>query len=229
MLELLVTTAVIGLLAGLVLASLSRGKQSVKRTQCLNNLRQIVISARMYWDENRGRPFPYRGGFTNGGDLYWFGWIERGSEGMRRFDRQAGFLAPYITASLEVCPAFEYRNSQTKLKATGASYGYGYNLHLASWSGNVEQVSTPSGKIAFADAAQVNDFQAPASPDRPMLEEFYYLNSSEKTAHFRHRGRANSGFLDGHVDAQKMMSGTRDDRMPSENIGRLEMERMRVP
>jgi len=32
------------------------------------------------------------------------------------------------------------------------------------------------------DAAQVNDFQDPASPDNPLLEEFYYLDAGDNAS-----------------------------------------------
>jgi prepilin-type processing-associated H-X9-DG protein len=74
----------------------------------------------------------------------------------------------------------------------------------------------------FADAAQVNTFQAPASPEHPMLEEFYYINDKEPTTHFRHRARTGVVFLDGHTESLKPVEGSRDNRLPSEVVGRLE-------
>jgi len=60
----------------------------------------------------------------------------------------------------------------------------------------------------LADAAQVNVFQDPASPDNPLLEEFYYLDDEtgqpisnyQPNGHFRHSQRANVTFCDGHVE-----------------------------
>jgi prepilin-type processing-associated H-X9-DG protein len=75
--------------------------------------------------------------------------------------------------------------------------------------------------VLFGDSAQVNTFQAPASPEHPMIEEFYYLSKSEPTTHFRHNARAASVFVDGHVSAEAMEQGTRDERLPRARIGRL--------
>ena len=77
--------------------------------------------------------------------------------------------------------------------------------------------------VLFADAAQVNDFQAPASPGNPLFEEFYYLSPYEDTTHFRHRETASAVFADGHVDALKSAAGY-DRRLPGDFIGRLAME-----
>lgn len=223
--ELLVVLAVIGVIAALLLPALARGKAAAQRLRCVSNLHQLGLAAQMYWDDHGGRTFRYRGAFTNGGDLFWFGWLARGAEGTRGFDATAGALYPYLGGrGVEICPALDYRGPWFKLKATGAAYGYGYNLHLAP-PGETASATTlrerPGGIGLFADAAQVNTFQAPASPDHPLLEEFYYVCADEPTAHFRHAQRANLVFCDGHVGAEFMEPGTQDDRLPQAHVGRL--------
>ena len=44
--------ALIAILAGLLLPSISRGKSRARAAECLNNLRQIGIASRMYADDN---------------------------------------------------------------------------------------------------------------------------------------------------------------------------------
>ena len=236
LIELLVVITIIGIFAGLLLPAFSRMKATAHRLKCTSNLRQLGLAARMYWDDNQDQCFRYRGAFTNNGVVYWFGWLERGAEGERAFDATQGALYPYLKGrGLEICPSLNYSMERFKLKAKGAAYGYGYNLHLSVALNQspirLSSVTYPSHTALFADAAQVNTFQAPASPSNPMLEEFYYVstNTTEATAHFRHERKANVIFCDGHVDLQPPAPASMDQRLPNQSVGRLLPEILLVP
>ena len=235
LLELLVVIAVIAILSALLLPALSRGKGAALRTKCANNLRQLALATQMYWDENEDEAFPYFVTRTNGGQIYWFGWIEDGSEGARRFDYSQGALFPYLLGrGVEVCPAFEYTSASYKLKATGASYGYGYNLNLAPRTRppiHLGDLKTTAQTALFADAAQVNTWQAPASPAHPLLEEWYYIDDNPKqpNGHFRHQRWANVAFCDGHVEGAQPEPGSLDARLPRACVGRLSTGILLVP
>ena len=234
LIELLVVMAVIAVLAALLLPVLGRSRDAAQRVDCMNHIRQLGLAAQMYWDDNHGQAFRYRIATTNDGVLYWFGWLGPGAEGTRAFDPATGALFSYLGGrGIETCPRLDYALREFKLKARGAAYGYGYNLHLSALVGqppvNVSQLSRPSETGLFADAAQVNTFQAPASPDHPMLEEFYYVSTNEPTVHFRHGGRANVVCVDGHVTFEKPCAGTLDARLPGQVIGRLRADMLAVP
>lgn len=226
MVELLVVFVVISILAALLLPTLARSKAMSRRVACMSGLRQLGLATQMYWEDNDGYAFRYKTAFTNGGDVYWFGWIERGSEGERAYDPTQGVLYPYLRGrGVERCPALNYRSETFKLRARGATYGYGYNTNLSrnlpAPPFQITHLRRPSQMALLADAAQVNTFLPPASPERPMLEEFYYISSGEPTTHFRHRREANVLFCDGHIDAERPVAGSIDMRMPAEGVGRL--------
>ena len=229
--ELLVVSAIIAILAALLLPSLHQGGAAAQRVRCASNLHQFGLAAQMYWDENAGRCFLYGGTSTNNGKLYWFGWIGNGAEGQRPFDATQGVLYPYVQGrGIEVCPALNYFSTQFKLKAAGAAYGYGYNFHLSAGFNkpplSIGAITRPTDTVLMADAAQVNTFEAPASPTHPTLEEFYYVDETTNppNAHFRHRDFANVLFCDGHVGREKMVPGSLDQHLPSANVGRLRTE-----
>jgi prepilin-type processing-associated H-X9-DG protein/prepilin-type N-terminal cleavage/methylation domain-containing protein len=227
--ELLVVVLVVGVLAALLVPALSRSQSAARRVRCVSNLHQLGLAGQLYWDEHAGRTFRYRGAPTNEGDLYWFGWLQRGAEGRRDFDRSFGALHPYLgSGGVTLCPALHPALKDFKRKAIGAAYGYGYNLHLSAPADepprNTEHLPRPSGTVFLADAAQVNTFQAPASPEHPLLEEFYYVNRTEPTAHFRHSQLANVVFVDGHVGAELWLEGSLDLRLPQHSVAQLRPE-----
>jgi prepilin-type N-terminal cleavage/methylation domain-containing protein len=51
--EMLVVIAIIGILAAILLPTLSHAKERTRDTQCVNNLGQISFAARLYWTDNR--------------------------------------------------------------------------------------------------------------------------------------------------------------------------------
>src|SRR4051794_31556865 len=96
LIELLVVIAIITILAALLFPALSKSKDSARRIQCAGNLRQFGLAVQMYWDDNSGDCFRYGGVATNNGNAYWFGWVEKGTEGQRAFDATQGALYPYL-------------------------------------------------------------------------------------------------------------------------------------
>jgi prepilin-type processing-associated H-X9-DG protein len=205
----------------------------------VSNLRQLGLVTQMYWDENEDRAFRYKGASTNGGTIYWFGWIENwtpGSVDQRKFDPSVGPLFPYLEGrGVELCPSLSYYRA-FRMRAAGATYGYGYNFYLSAPPSQaplaLSRVTRPSDVVLMADAAQVNDFDDPGSPENPLLEEFYYVDADSygyPNAHFRHTERANAIFCDGHVGAESPVRGSLDERMPGQWVGRLREESLRLP
>jgi prepilin-type processing-associated H-X9-DG protein len=225
--ELLAVLAVLALLAALLGPALVRARASAHGVRCLQNLRQSGMAAQMYWTDSGGVAFRERILQKDGGWIYWFGWLGDGAEGERPFDPRQGPLWPYLRDHrLGLCPELERHRDRIKSKAAGAAHGYAYNLLMGPRNRppiRMESVSRPELLAVFADAAQINTFQPPASPGRPMLEEFYYFSThrGEATIHFRHQHQAQGVFVDGHVERLFPEPGSEDRRLPPHRLGRL--------
>lgn len=240
--ELLVVIAVIAILSAILLPVLSRGKLSAQSAVCQSNLRELGTATQMYWNDNAGRSFSYSDGATNNGELYWFGWIENGTEGHRPFDLSVGALFPYSTsADVRLCPSPVWTFPQFELKGSNVIFSYGCNSFVFGGPGhsvlNAVKIMHPADTVIMADAAEVNNFQPPASVLNPMFEEWYYVDletnysspNNYPNAHFRHSRKANVTFADGHVDKEDYMPGSIDPRLPSLFIGQLPPKILTVP
>ena len=231
LMELLVVLALIASLSATLFPAFAKARRAADAARCISNLKQLGLAAQLYWDDHNGRAFPEGYTSTNGGKTYWFGWLQDGAEGNREFDPRAGKLWPYLIGrGVEVCPALNRANPHFKSKARGAAFGYGYNLHLGprdlggtgnTPSLNVGQLTAPASLAVFADCGQINDFQAPASPANPMLEEFYFFETTYATIHFRHTQRAEVIFADGHQGFERPEIGSEDRRLSGQLTGRL--------
>jgi prepilin-type N-terminal cleavage/methylation domain-containing protein len=234
LLELLVVIAIIAILASLSLGVYSKVKVASARAISVHSLGQMIAGGRAYLNDNDNAFWPYEQAVT-GGAMWWFGFEASASlhapEGTRTVDYSKGPLGPYASASggIKTDPAFLQYGPRLKPKYQNGNYGYGYNTVLApDMSGKTRlasQVPQPGQIIVFATCAQVNTFQAPATAKNPMVEEFYQIDPTQTTAHFRHGREALAAFLDGSVRSlnmsDDMLPGSQDKRMLSAHIGKF--------
>jgi len=242
--ELLVVIAIIAILSAMLLPVLARGRLSAQGAACESNLRQLGTAAEIYLGDNSGFFFNRCAAPTTAGQQWWFGWLQGTTvpEGHRAFDLSTGVLFPYLHGSdVRLCPSPAWDSPQFKPKGTNVIFSYGCNAFVfAAQNQNpikASVISRPVDTALFADAAQVNTFQAPASPSHPMFEEFYYLDletnyanfNNQPNGHFRHAQKADVTFADGHVEMEGMVPGSSDKRLPNQFIGQLRPEILQVP
>jgi prepilin-type processing-associated H-X9-DG protein/prepilin-type N-terminal cleavage/methylation domain-containing protein len=242
LIELLVVIAIIAILAAMLLPALARSKSQAQRAACEGNLRELGIATEIYLGDNANFYFNRCAAPTTAGQQWWFGWLASGAEGQRAFDLSTGSLFPYLHGSdVRLCPSPAWNSPQFKPKGTNVIFSYGCNSFLFAAQNQspvgAGKISRPADTALYADAAQVNIFQPPASASNPMFEEFYYLDletnysnpNNQPNGHFRHSQKANVTFADGHVALENPVTGSFDKRLPNQFIGQLRPEILSVP
>jgi prepilin-type N-terminal cleavage/methylation domain-containing protein/prepilin-type processing-associated H-X9-DG protein len=242
LIELLVVIAIIAILAAMLLPALARSKSQAQRAACEGNLRELGIATEIYLGDNANFYFNRCAAPTTAGQQWWFGWLASGAEGQRAFDLSTGNLFPYLHGSdVRLCPSPAWDSPQFKPKGTNVIFSYGCNSFLFAAQNQsavaAGKISRPADTALYADAAQANIFQPPASAGNPMFEEFYYLDletnysnpNNQPNGHFRHSQKASVTFADGHVALENPVAGSFDKRLPNQFIGQLRPEILSVP
>lgn len=231
--------AAIAIVAALITVAAGAGWKvyaSASLAVSTNNIRQLTAGAAGYLADNNYVFWPYKKRDASG-TTWWYGFEPRSSEsrpeGERTFDPELGPLGGFVAKNIRPDLSITLSGGTFKPKYRNGYIGIAYNVLVGggyygtSTPMRFWELSDPSRVVVFCTAAQVNDFQAPASPTRPMLEEIYGLDEGNgrqaayPSVHFRHNGKALVSFADGNAGFLEMDPATRDNRLPTANIGRF--------
>lgn len=203
--ELLVTIAIIALLASLLLPALANGKSKAHQTECAGNLRQWGLAYRMYADDNwdflprRGQGVQVLAQINRPED--WFNALPS-YFGLSAFeDMITNNVTPAAhSKSVFVCPVAEN---------PGGTYflPYGMNMNLSPWN-------LPLA-IKFAQVVQPEYVVAMADAPGPYASTFPSTRPYSPVA--RHASKVNLLFLAGAVQSYAgsyVGCGTGDPRRP---------------
>ena len=244
--ELLVVTATIIVLCAVAAPAVWGAYKTSSLAVSANNIRQLAAGGAAYLGDNNYRFWPYRRDGEIGGvkgAIWWFGFEPGKSlgkpEGQRTIDMDNGPLGPYVPRNITPDPSFGFAGTPFKPKYKHGYIGIGYNVLLAGRNGwttgggpplRYWDLPNPGRTVVFATAAQVNTFQKPASPRKPMIEEFYGFDDDRgkiPSVHFRHSGRAMVAYATGAAGLVPMDESGKDRRAPEANVGRLAPEALR--
>ena len=221
LIELLVVIAVIAMLMGILMPSLTAAKTLAKAVVCQSNMRQLLLANSGYSVENNGFYVPAAKDMYSGGNNFhrWHGVRESIND---PFDSLKGPLVGYLgDGKVKKCPQkTNFRQgSPWNFNYEDGAGGYGYNktyigsrIWQSSISANYEkttksnEIRQPAETLMFSDAA-MSELNAgvPYYLEYSFAEPtFNSLGFASPSIHFRHKDKANIGWVDGHIDQQKM-------------------------
>lgn len=177
LIEMLVTIAIIAIIAAILFPVFATAKKSAAKTSCASNLKQLAFAMLSYCDDNNGRYVPAAADIYKsspaGGHQRWHGYRE---SNRMDFDPTRGPLWRYVAGSggIRRCPAAPSLTDLEDYKGAFESGcgGYGYNstyvggtyyknpmplaCELASFSSDIK---TPARTVLLADTAMAMKYK----------------------------------------------------------------------
>jgi len=239
LIELLIVISLVAMLLAVLLPTLVLARLQARRVVCESNLRQLFLANTAYAIENDNHYVPAAPDITSaqGGRYRWHGVRNNPDE---PFDPTKGPLAAYLSdGEVKQCPERVnfVKGGQWNDNFEQGCGGYGYNraylgsrnwqhrqfrtlqeMQQAGWeTTKTTEVRSPSQTLMFADTAmskrkgyliEYSFAEPPFAVCNGQIISGSYMSPS---IHFRHDGRANIGWADGHTDSLRMAAFERDN------------------
>jgi len=215
LIELIVVIVIIGILATLIMVALQSARNNADAATCMSTLRQLVSANVRYAADNSGQFIAAQDRKDNN-----YRWHGTRPNSKKPFDFTKSPLASYLSAEsrMKMCPTFKnyLKGKQTFEEGTG---GYGYNAVYVGgrpperYEGDTgdglmfiseyqSAITNPEQTMMFADTALA---RASGVQEYSFAEPWFwpaFPGKPDPSVHFRHAGKANVGWCDGHVTAE---------------------------
>jgi len=199
LIELLVSIAIIGILASFLLPTLSKSRKQARSTLCQSKIRQVGMATFAYSTDNNNYA-AYNDSFAT---FYW----------TRRLSTQAylpeiNSLNSNANTSPYTCPEGAELDSYYT-----SNYSQNFRLGLRSEDGVAYEQYKMSSNHASSTVLHMDSFGTAITLWKGNLQENKVFNADPNTSVGRHLQKANTSFLDGHIES---MNGTRLIQIESE-------------
>ena len=219
LIELLVVIAIIAILAAILFPVFASARESARKTACLSNCKQIMLSMMMYmedFDETTMLSYDTGPSAAPGTDWDWYmqlapylknyqilfcpdrtAWID-----VRTPAEIAGNV--YDTNNPSCFDGVDFSGKLNPMAAMKECLGYGYNwgpgpskvgvMSQTGYSCTFASIAYPADTFAFGDTDDTS-----RTTIKPQFMEQYYTGTTNSG--LRHRGLFNMGLMDGHAKA----------------------------
>ncbi len=212
LIELLALTAIIGILAALLLVAITRSQGPAQRIQCAGNVRQLGLALQEFVADNHDYPLFANVDFRNGGYPEHHGfWIDALEH--EKIASKPG--QSFFETGVWHCPSAQ-RPSNFPTNAAYMSYGYNaYGLDVVGNPVSLGLGGHKAGMFAQTLAPPVNESEVAAPSDMMAMGDIFdggfvfwrdVQVASSDSANLRHQGEANVVFCDGHVESPALKS-----------------------
>jgi len=234
LIELLVVIAVVGVLLAILAPALTSARASAMRVIGQSNIRQLAVANLAYSEDRDDRFAPAASGIATTNLHRWHGTRDSvgGAFDPREGELTPYLGSDSASGAVRECPRFAPVLDELERAGVGFERGYGYNAAFVGaertraangvWRVARDDVGSrasrfrrPSETVMFADAALAtgSGVGGPWGPvteysfaEPPRWPQFLIDASPDPSIHFRHDGRANVAWLDGHVSAETRAS-----------------------
>ena len=230
LIELLVVIAIIAVLAGLLAPTLSQARHQVRRSQCINNERQLLLTWHLYYGDNGDLAVPNGHGpvgssialsstmdegdatkFWVPGDDHFY--LPAFTNAQWLIDPQNAMFAPYLrSVVIYKCP-----EDRSSIQVRGAGKfphvrSYSMNAYVG-WAGDAGELN-PGYRVFASTADMVGTSPAnifvfqDVHPDNICFPAFIVRLPGEPEQFFHypsslHNGRGVAAFADGHAETHR--------------------------